>query len=206
MSDYEQAGSQIESAPLYRGHKLVRALKILSVTSMGTDTTTDENPIVRIDFVDPKYPAATFNLRGKPTPEDGWYLVRYEDGGYISFSPPSQFENGYTEEIPQKPSEPTRNYGWVLGMLSAGALMARSGWNGKGMFIFLVPGSRFKVSRHPLLGIFPEGTEIEYRTHIDIRNADGTICPWTPSQSDQMGVDWYQVESPVYTGSAKLPI
>jgi hypothetical protein len=42
------------------------------------------------------------------------------------------------------------------------AKCARSSWNGKGMFIFLVPGSKFIVNRPPLLGIYPKGTEIIY--------------------------------------------
>ena len=39
--------------------------------------------------------------------------------------------------------------------IKAGKLLSRSGWNGKGMFVFLVNGSQFKVNRAPLLGIFP---------------------------------------------------
>jgi hypothetical protein len=51
--------------------------------------------------------------------------------------------------------------------LKRGHRVARAGWNGKGMFLFLVAGSRFTVNRPPLLGIYPEGTEIDYHAHID---------------------------------------
>jgi len=54
------------------------------------------------------------------------------------------------------------NFGAALHALKEGKRVARMGWNGKGMFIFLVPGSTFKVSRPPLMGIYPEGTEINY--------------------------------------------
>jgi len=37
------------------------------------------------------------------------------------------------------------------------------------MFVFLVPGSVFKVNRAPLLGIYPEGTEINYHAHVDMK-------------------------------------
>ncbi len=68
--------------------------------------------------------------------------------------------------------------------------MARNGWNGKEMFIFLVPGSTFKVNRNPLLGIYPAGTIVNYCPHIDMKTADGSIVPWLASQSDLMANDW----------------
>ena len=82
---------------------------------------------------------------------------------------------------------------WALKMLKEGKKVARSGWNDKGMFIFLVNGSTFKVNRAPLLGIYPEGTEINYHSHIDMRTADGTIVPWVASQSDLLENDWMAV-------------
>lgn len=82
------------------------------------------------------------------------------------------------------------NYEAALTALKAGKKAQREGWNGKGMFVFLVPGSTFKVNRPPLLGIFPEGTEIHYRPHIDIKNVDGSIAVWVPSITDQMADDW----------------
>lgn len=74
--------------------------------------------------------------------------------------------------------------------LKNGERLARKGWNGKGMFLFLVPGSQFKVNRPPLLGIYEEGTEISYQAHIDMKTADGTIVPWLASQSDLLADDW----------------
>lgn len=56
------------------------------------------------------------------------------------------------------------NFGWALEQLKSGNKVCRFGWNGKNMFLFLVPGSTFKVNRPPLLGIYPEGTEINYQT------------------------------------------
>lgn len=82
------------------------------------------------------------------------------------------------------------DFGRVLQGLKHGLKFQRVGWNGKGMFIFLVPGSTFKVNREPLLGIYPEGTEINYQPHIDMKTADGTIVPWLASQSDVLAEDW----------------
>ena len=86
------------------------------------------------------------------------------------------------------------NFGDALMLLKNGQKVARLGWNGKGMFLFLVPGSVFKVNRLPLLGIYPEGTEINYCPHIDMRTADGKIVPWLASQADVLAEDWVIVE------------
>ena len=74
------------------------------------------------------------------------------------------------------------NFGYAIEAIKEGKKVARSGWNGKSMFIFLVPGSIFKVNRPPLLGIYPEGTEVEYHSHVDIKTATGEVVPWLCSQ------------------------
>lgn len=82
----------------------------------------------------------------------------------------------------------------ALEWLKAGSRVAREGWNGKGMFLFLVPGSTFTVNRAPLLGIYPEGTEIQYHSHVDMVTAQGTVVPWLCSQTDMLAEDWMVVE------------
>ena len=82
----------------------------------------------------------------------------------------------------------------ALEMIKQGARMARTGWNGKDMFVFLVQGSTFEVNRAPLNQFFAEGTEVTYRPHIDMKAADGTIGVWLPSQSDVLADDWVIAE------------
>lgn len=82
------------------------------------------------------------------------------------------------------------NFGEALEAVKEGRKASRAGWNGKGMFIFLVAGSRFAVNRPPLLGIYPEGLEISYNAHIDIKNPDGSISTWSPSNGDALAEDW----------------
>lgn len=82
------------------------------------------------------------------------------------------------------------NFGQALEALKAGEKVSRSGWNGKGMFLFLVPGSTFQVNRPPLLGIYPEGTTIDYRPHIDMKDSEGKVVPWLASQTDILADDW----------------
>ena len=86
-------------------------------------------------------------------------------------------------------------FGEAVELLKLGYKVARIGWNGKNMFLFLVPGSTFKVSRPPLLGIYPEGTEVSYQPHIDMKTAQGTVVPWLASQSDVLAEDWVIVKS-----------
>lgn len=85
--------------------------------------------------------------------------------------------------------------GWAVKQMQHGSKVRRAGWNGKkGMFLFLVPGSTFKVNRAPLLGIYPEGTEIQYHAHVDMKTADGQVVPWLCSQTDLLATDWEVAE------------
>lgn len=129
-------------------------------------------------------------------PNEAGFLVEYTDGGkpnddrhagYISWSPADAFEAAY-----QAPG--SMSFGHALAALKEGKKVARSGWNGKGMFIFLVNGSTFKVNRPPLLGIYEEGTEINYHAHVDMKTADGQIVPWLCSQTDMLANDWTVVD------------
>ncbi|PZQ48914.1 MAG: DUF2829 domain-containing protein [Micavibrio aeruginosavorus] len=83
----------------------------------------------------------------------------------------------------------------ALEIIKHGGRVAREGWNGKNMFIFLVAGSRFSVNRPPLLGIYQEGTVIDYRSHIDMKTADGSVVPWIASQTDLLADDWQEVNA-----------
>ena len=137
-----------------------------------------------------------WTLPADENPEDDGYLVEYMDGGqanhpgftgYISWSPKDVFERAY---------RPTAGmtFGLAIEAMKHGAKVARAGWNGKCMFLFLVPGSTFKVSRPPLLGIYPDGTEISYCPHIDMKTADGKVVPWLCSQTDALAEDWQVIE------------
>ena len=86
--------------------------------------------------------------------------------------------------------ESNLNFGQAIEALKDGKRVSREGWNGKGMFVFLVPGSTFKVNREPLLSILGEGTEVQYHGHIDMKTAQGYIVPWLASQADLLASDW----------------
>lgn len=78
----------------------------------------------------------------------------------------------------------------ALREIKSGRRLTRRGWNADGQFVFHVPGSRFEVSRPPLLGIYEAGATIDYHDHIDLRTARGEIVPWTPTLGDLFATDW----------------
>lgn len=117
------------------------------------------------------------------------YLVRYPDG-YESWCPKKQFEEAYrpTNAMP---------FGHAIEALKAGYRVARSGWNGKNMFLFYNPGSRVTVQEgRPLAAAFSVGTPIDCRPYIMMKTADValTIVPWVASQTDILAEDWFIVE------------
>lgn len=140
-----------------------------------------------------------------PSNEDGsqWgYLVEYTDGGkpnhpdhagYISWSPKAQFDNAYR-------ATDGMSFGLAIEALKLGKRVARTGWNGKGMWLVLVPGTPSAQLRegspyHAALGL----AECEILPHIDMWtiNADGgrAMLPgWLASQSDMLADDWQLVE------------
>lgn len=86
------------------------------------------------------------------------------------------------------------DFGLAICALKEGKRVAREGWNGKGMFLLLVPGSRFTVNREPLMSIMGEGTVVDYHAHIDMKTAQGYVVPWLASQADMLADDWMLVE------------
>lgn len=86
------------------------------------------------------------------------------------------------------------DFGHALAIVKDGGRVTRAAW-GRESFLYLVPGSTFAVNRPPLLGIYPAGTVIDYRPHIDIRAADGMCSPWQPSQDSLLAEDWEEVQA-----------
>lgn len=83
------------------------------------------------------------------------------------------FDHASPPEGPQESMAPspapstgvtTMDFGRALAALKAGQRVARQVWNGKGMWLTLVPGSTITVQ--------------------------GTIVPWIASQSDLLSEDW----------------
>lgn len=172
----------------YQSHKLVQAARIEGITEVLEG--------LKLALAGGGEFIAETAVYARYVPVVGDYLVKYPPAGadtepYYSISPRDAFESGY-KQLPSYTG--FLNFGGALDALKAGHRVARAGWNGKGMFLFLVPGSRFAVNRAPLLGIYPEGTMIDYHPHIDMKTAQGYVVPWLASQADMLACDWLVVE------------
>lgn len=93
----------------------------------------------------------------------------------------------YDEEI--------HDFGWAVEQLKNGKKVAREGWNGKGMFIYLVNGTTIPKSNlrnEAALQIADSPLEnVQINAHIDMKAADGSIVVgWLASQTDMLAIDW----------------
>ena len=84
------------------------------------------------------------------------------------------------------------NFGEALEALKEGKKVQRTGWNGKGMFIYLQKGSTVNQARNNVLDeIIAEKGSVEICGHIDMKAADGKIViGWLASQTDMLAEDW----------------
>lgn len=138
---------------------------------------------------------------GAPEDAQDGYAVKYSDG-YISWSPKDVFEAAYQPIT-------AMNFGHALQAMKDGHKVARAGWNGKGMWIALTPGSTLPAhmakyghaATHRAVEIRRDvesgapSYEIELLPHIDMRTADGALCVgWLASQTDMLADDWQIVE------------
>lgn len=166
----------------YKCHKVVNAFQIVSIDGnrQGTNYLIGEEDNVSVDD----------DWMDKFSPEIGGYFVQYVDG-YESFSPAAAFESGYTEM-----EDSGLSFGAAVSRLKSGQLVARTGWNGKGMFIYLVPENSYPVERNNLKtmgGVFPNDL-VPYQPYIAMKTAQNTVVPWLASQSDVLAEDWRVVE------------
>ncbi|MFC1088020.1 DUF2829 domain-containing protein [Pasteurella multocida] len=75
------------------------------------------------------------------------------------------------------------NFGEAVQALKGGKTVCRSGWNGKGMFLFLVKGQEIDVKTQ-------HGGELEWCDFIVMKTADNKLVPWLASQTDVLATDW----------------
>lgn len=114
-------------------------------------------------------------IRAIPSFKEGknGYEVTYPDS-YLSWSPKDVFEEAY------KP-DGNLDYSHALYLLKKGFSVARSGWNGKGMWIKAqLPDDKSKMTL----------------PYIYMKTADDQIVPWLASNSDQFAEDWMIISEP----------
>ena len=82
------------------------------------------------------------------------------------------------------------NFGDALKALKEGKGVARTGWNGKGMFVYLVPASSYLALTKVAKNYFGENTYVPYNAYFAIKNTNETVSTWVPSVNDCLAEDW----------------
>lgn len=170
-------------------------------------------------------------IPGSGSESDEGYFIQYPDG-YKSWCPKAQFEEasspealyevlkafhdehyaanpeGLTLELVkayygQFVHNPCMTFGQAIEAMKQGKKVARRGWNGKGMFLWLKPATSIKAewckdemlkglveaNGGEILGL---GTVCMY-TH-DSTGRKAILTGWLASQSDMLSDDWVVVE------------
>lgn len=96
------------------------------------------------------------------------------------------------------------NFGAAVDALKTGKMIARTGWNGKGMYVFMQIGNTVSKDFIPNFKSLPDsvktklaerGTDIVFNSSMTIMTATGELQPgWHPSQLDTLSEDWIIVE------------
>lgn len=73
-------------------------------------------------------------------------------------------------------------------MKDSGQKVRRAGWNGKGMWLCLVPHDQWGVGS----GQQYDSGHISAKMHpwIGMKAVDGSFFPWNPNQLDMLSEDW----------------
>jgi hypothetical protein len=81
----------------------------------------------------------------------------------------------------------------ALMLVKMGHRVARSGWNAKGMFVYLVGPNSYSAQAPTIKGYF-DGDMVPYGAYMAMKTAKDNVMPWTPSQCDILADDWCLVD------------
>lgn len=84
-------------------------------------------------------------------------------------------------------------FGAALGVLKRGGRVAREGWNGRGMFVYMVPAAAYPVQTGAAVAHFGAGSMVPYNAYLALKGVDDTVSTWAPSTSDCLAEDWVTV-------------
>lgn len=85
------------------------------------------------------------------------------------------------------------DFGDAIRFMRDGKRVSRVGWNGKGMFVYLVPPASYPVQTGAAKEFFGEGSLVPYNAYMAIKNVDDTVSTWVPSVNDCLAEDWLVV-------------
>ena len=86
------------------------------------------------------------------------------------------------------------NFGQAIELLKQGKLVARKGWNGKGMYLLLVSGEAIRYSINQTYGDgIVDSAGLPVLNAIYMKTADDKLVPWLASQTDMLSEDWEEL-------------
>lgn len=86
-------------------------------------------------------------------------------------------------------------FGWAIKEMQNGGRVRRAGWNGKGMFVAIQPGSTITATQARggvAKFLADDGVQtMNILPHIDMKSAQGeVVVGWLASQTDMLATDW----------------
>ena len=70
-----------------------------------------------------------------------------------------------------------------------GLAVAREGWNGSNMFVYIVPAAAYPAQTGVATGYWGENL-VPYREYWALKTAQNDVATWAPSGSDTLAEDW----------------
>lgn len=128
-------------------------------------------------------------------PQARGFLVEYAaDGepnhpahlGHISWSPNATFKATYRLFV-----DGSMDFSRALEVLKMGLAVQREGWNGKNMFVYMVPANAYPAQTGVAKAYFGEISPVHYGGYFALKGVDDTVNTWVPSISDLLATDWF---------------
>lgn len=81
----------------------------------------------------------------------------------------------------------------ALELAKRGYRIARAGWNGQGMYAYIVPAASYPAQTPHAKEEF--GDMVPYRAYWALKTAQNDVACWTPSGTDTLSEDWIVYEN-----------
>lgn len=119
--------------------------------------------------------------------ELGYMFTTSKDDRYPQFMSKDEFEKSCR-------SAEDMTFGDALEAMKQGKRVARKGWNGKNMYVFLATDVEFNTMAD-ISEFYGSADGVEVLPMCVLRTAQGNMQPgWLASQADMLAEDWYIVE------------
>ena len=81
------------------------------------------------------------------------------------------------------------NFGQAIEAAKKGKRVARTGWNGSGMFAYIVPANSYPAQTGVAKEYWGEKL-VPYRQYWALKTTQEDVATWSPSGSDSLAEDW----------------